>query len=78
MLTGINPKFPMRNMGTTKDFYINRLGFSQFGGDFDGYLMVQKDAIQIHFLSLRHYNQRIIMVKSILERIVSMIFTSPC
>lgn len=49
MLTHINPKIPMRNKSVTKEFYINKLGFQQFGNDFDGYLMVQKDNIQIHF-----------------------------
>jgi hypothetical protein len=50
MLTDINPKLPMRSKNITKDFYLNKLGFQEFGGaDFDGYLMVQKDKIQIHF-----------------------------
>lgn len=49
MLTNINPKLPMRNKAVTKDFYVHKLGFEQYGGDFDGYLMVEKDNIQIHF-----------------------------
>ena len=50
MLTQINPKLPMRNKHITRDFYVNKLGFEPFGhADFDNYLMVQKDAIQIHF-----------------------------
>jgi catechol 2,3-dioxygenase-like lactoylglutathione lyase family enzyme len=50
MLTAINPKLPMRNKDITRDFYVNQLGFEEFGSaDFDGYLMVQKDGIQIHF-----------------------------
>lgn len=50
MLTHIHPKLPMRNKQATKDFYINQLGFQQFGSDMHpDYLMVQKDAIQIHF-----------------------------
>jgi catechol 2,3-dioxygenase-like lactoylglutathione lyase family enzyme len=50
MLTAINPKLPMRNKAITRDFYVNQLGFEEFGSaDFDGYLMVQKDGIQIHF-----------------------------
>jgi len=49
MLTDINPKLPMRNKAVTKDFYLNKLGFQQFGGDYPGYLMVEKDRIQIHF-----------------------------
>lgn len=50
MLTDIHPKIPMRNKAVTKDFYLNQLGFKEFGNaDFKGYLMVQKDAVQIHF-----------------------------
>ncbi|MFC0181224.1 hypothetical protein SAMN04515674_12067 [Pseudarcicella hirudinis] len=50
MLTDINPKLPMRNKAATRDFYLNKLDFQEFGSaDFEGYLMVQKDNIQIHF-----------------------------
>ena len=50
MLTAINPKLPMRNKSVTRDYYINKLGFEEFGNsDYEGYLMVQKDSIQIHF-----------------------------
>ncbi|MFM7853346.1 MAG: bleomycin resistance protein [Flammeovirgaceae bacterium] len=49
MLTHIHPKLPMRNKSVSKSFYIDQLGFKQFGGDFEGYLMVEKDNIQIHF-----------------------------
>lgn len=54
MLTEINPKLPMRNKAATKDFYVNKLGFQILGdNDFDGYLMVQKDKIQIHFFEFK-------------------------
>lgn len=49
MLTNIHPKLPMRDKSVTREFYINQLGFQQFGDDYDGYLMIQKDNIQIHF-----------------------------
>lgn len=50
MLTDIHPKLPMRNKAATRDFYLNKLDFQEFGSaDFEGYLMVQKDNIQIHF-----------------------------
>ncbi len=50
MLTDIHPKLPMRNKGATKNYYIGKLGFIEYGSaDFDGYLMVEKDVIQIHF-----------------------------
>jgi hypothetical protein len=50
MLTDINPKLPMRNKAITRDYYLNKLGFQDFGSaDYADYLMVQKDQIQIHF-----------------------------
>ena len=50
MLTDIHPKLPMRNQAITKDFYINKLGFHQLGSkEYDNYLMVKKDDIEIHF-----------------------------
>lgn len=52
MLTEINPKLPMRNKTVTKGYYLNTLGFQVFG-DYDGYLMVQKDNIQIHFFEFK-------------------------
>jgi len=53
MLTNINPKLPMRNKEITKKYYLQQLDFEIFGGDYDGYLMVQKDNIQIHFFEFR-------------------------
>lgn len=54
MLTDINPKLPMRDKAVTRDYYVNRLGFIEFGsGDHEGYLMVQKDRIQIHFFEFK-------------------------
>lgn len=54
MLTEINPKLPMRDKAVTKDYYLNNLGFQLFGdNDFDGYLMVCKDNIQIHFFEFK-------------------------
>ncbi len=55
MLTSINPKLPMRNKVATWEFYIEKLGFSLFG-DYEGYLMVEKDEIQIHFFEFRALN----------------------
>jgi hypothetical protein len=41
MLTDIHPKLPMRDKEITRDFYLNKLDFREFGvADFDGYLMV--------------------------------------
>jgi len=50
MLTEIHSKLPMRNKRVTKDYYLNQLGFQIFGDrEYDNYLMVYKDKIQIHF-----------------------------
>ncbi len=56
MLTAIHPKLPMRNKAATSEFYVNKLGFRPFGGDYDGYLMVEKDAIQLHFFEFAELN----------------------
>ncbi|MEL7531993.1 MAG: VOC family protein [Bacteroidota bacterium] len=54
MLTDINPKLPMRDKAITRDFYKNQLGFEEFGAaDYEGYLMLQKDQIQIHFFEFK-------------------------
>ena len=54
MLTEINPKLPMRVKEVTKDFYVNKLGFQVYGDKgFEGYLMVQKDNVQIHFFEFK-------------------------
>jgi hypothetical protein len=54
MLTDINPKLPMRNKAITRDYYLNKLGFQEFGSaDYKDYLMVQKDRIQIHFFEFK-------------------------
>jgi Glyoxalase-like domain len=54
MLIDINPKLPMRNKAITRDFYLNKLGFQEFGSaDYEDYLMVQKDLIQIHFFAFK-------------------------
>ena len=57
MLTDISPKLPMRSKAITKEFYINNLGFQLFGSDdYEEYLMVQKENIQIHFFEFRELN----------------------
>ncbi|MBC9812367.1 VOC family protein [Crocinitomicaceae bacterium CZZ-1] len=59
MLTNIHPKLPMQDKATTTDFYLNKLGFQNFGSvDFDGYLMVEKDNIQIHFFEFKELDTR--------------------
>ncbi len=54
MLTEISPKIPMRSKATTKDFYLRQLGFEELGSaDHEGYLMLKKDKIQIHFFEFK-------------------------
>lgn len=58
MLTHINPKLPMRSKHVTKEFYINKLGFKEFGSvGYEGYLMMEKDQIQIHFFEFKELNK---------------------
>lgn len=57
MLTDIHPKLPMRNKAITKDYYLHQLGFQIYGdSDYKGYLMVQKDKIQVHFFEFKDLN----------------------
>lgn len=57
MLTAINPKLPMRDKHITKAFYENKLGFHVFGNtEYDEYLMMEKDHIQIHFFEFKALN----------------------
>lgn len=59
MLTQINPKLPMRDKAITRDFYLNKLGFTEFGrADYPDYLMVEKDAIQIHFFLFKEVDPK--------------------
>ena len=54
MLTNIHPKLPMRNKNVTREFYLHSLGFKEFGStDYDDYLMVEKDQIQLHFFEFK-------------------------
>lgn len=63
MLSAIHPKLPMRDKSKTKDYYVNKLGFNMAGDDFEGYLMMYKDNVEIHFFEftnldpLRNYGQ---------------------
>ena len=49
----------MRDKALTRNFYVNQLGFKEFGiADFDGYLMVEKENIQIHFFEFKDLNPK--------------------
>ena len=57
MFTAVHPKLPMRDKSITKEFYLNKLGFQLVGDvDFDRYLMIQKDGIQLHFFEFKDLN----------------------
>ena len=54
MLTDIIPKLPMRNKAITRNYYENKLGFKYIGSDdYDHYLIVEKDKLQIHFFEFK-------------------------
>ncbi len=72
MLQSICPKLPMREKSATKNYYLNQLGFEQFGSDeFPDYLMVKKENIEIHFFLFKeldpkeNYGQVYIRVENI-------------
>lgn len=49
----------MRDKTITKDYYVNSLGFQIVGdNDFDGYLMLHKDKVQIHFFEFKDLNTK--------------------
>lgn len=59
MLTTVNPKLPMRDKAATRDFYLNKLGFRETGiTDYDGYLMIKKDDVEIHFFEFRELDPK--------------------
>ena len=44
----------MRDKAATREYYVNKLGLKEFGSaDYDGYLMVELDKIQIHFFEFK-------------------------
>ena len=57
MLTDIIPKLPMRDKNVTRAFYIGKLGFKEIG-DYEAYLMLRKDKIEIHFFEFKELNPK--------------------
>ncbi|MBN8695273.1 MAG: VOC family protein [Bacteroidetes bacterium] len=54
MLTAIIPKLPMRDRTLTYNYYVEKLGFKYIGSDdFEQYLIVEKDDLQIHFFEFK-------------------------
>lgn len=44
----------MRDKAITRDFYVNKLGFTLFGSaDHPGYLMLEREGVQLHFFEHR-------------------------
>ncbi|MBN8680101.1 MAG: VOC family protein [Chitinophagales bacterium] len=56
MITEIHPKLPMRNKALTLAYY-QQLGFEPSGNaDYDEYLMLKRDEIEIHFFAFPNLN----------------------
>lgn len=54
MLKDIIPKLPMRDKTVTRNYYVDKLGFKCIGNDdFEQYLIVEKDNLQIHFFEFK-------------------------
>lgn len=75
MLANVHPKLPMRNKAVTQAFYTHLLGFEKVGAaDYEGYLMLRKDAVEIHFFEFKalnieeNYGQVYIRVVNIAEQ----------
>jgi catechol 2,3-dioxygenase-like lactoylglutathione lyase family enzyme len=59
MLKDIHPKLPMRNKAITREYYLKKLGFKVLGNtDYEGYLMLGKDKIEIHFFEFKGLNPK--------------------
>lgn len=50
MILSVHPKLPMRSKAITQAYYVEQLGFQLVGTqDYPEYLMVKKDAVELHF-----------------------------
>jgi catechol 2,3-dioxygenase-like lactoylglutathione lyase family enzyme len=59
MITEIAPKLPMRDRAKTRAFYEHKMGFRYIGSDdFEMYLIMQKDNIQIHFFEFKELDPK--------------------
>ena len=57
MLINVHPKLPMRNKVATTEYYVDMLGFAIQGNtDYEAYLMLFKDNIEIHFFEFKTLN----------------------
>lgn len=55
MLSAIYPKLPMRDPSVTKAWYTDQLSF-EVSADYGDYLIIRKDAVEIHFFIFRDLN----------------------
>ena len=59
LITAIIPKLPMRNKRVTRNYYVDQLGFKDADNeDFEHYLIVEKDNLQIHFFEFKTLDPR--------------------
>lgn len=59
MLVSIQPKLPMRNKAKTREYYIDFLGFKEYGtNEYPEYLMIEKDEVQLHFFLFEALNPK--------------------
>lgn len=59
MLVSIQPKLPMRNKAKTREYYIDFLGFKEYGtNEYSEYLMIEKDEVQLHFFLFEALNPK--------------------
>jgi catechol 2,3-dioxygenase-like lactoylglutathione lyase family enzyme len=59
MLVSIQPKLPMRNKAKTREYYIDSLGFKEYGtNEYPEYLMIEKDEVQLHFFLFEALNPK--------------------
>lgn len=57
MLDTIIPKLPMRDKVLTREYYVNQLGFTVVG-DYDNYLILVKDSLEIHFFEYKELDPK--------------------
>ncbi len=57
LLLDVIPKLPMRDKNLTKQFYLNQLKFVELA-DYGDYLLLKKDAIEIHFFQFTELNPK--------------------
>lgn len=79
MMTTIIPKLSMRDKTITSNYYNSKLGFKNIGiQDFENYLIIERDNLQIHFLNLKLLTRKKIMDKYTYELIMLMNCIAHC